>query len=82
MWRLTKYGEGHLGRFQPSQLAGSHHGGFASGTPQVKLIPYRFPSQLWGFPQMGVYTPKSSILVAFSLVNHPLWDITAMEASK
>ena len=28
---------------------------------------------IWGFPYMGVGTPKSSIFIRFSLINHPFW---------
>ena len=29
---------------------------------------------IWVFPKIGV-TPKSSILIGFSIINHPFWDI-------
>jgi len=28
------------------------------------------------FPKIGVYTPKSSILRRFSIINHPFWGTT------
>jgi len=31
---------------------------------------------LWMFPKIGVYTPKSSILIGFSSINHPFWGTT------
>ena len=29
---------------------------------------------IWVFPKIGVITPKSSILIGFSITNHPFWD--------
>ena len=31
---------------------------------------------IWVFPKIGVYTPKSSILIEFSLINHPFWGFS------
>ena len=31
---------------------------------------------IWVFPKIGVGTPKSSILIGFSLINHPFWGTT------
>ena len=28
---------------------------------------------MWMFPKIVVYTPKSSILIGFSIINHPFW---------
>ena len=28
---------------------------------------------IWVFPRIGVFTPKSSILRRFSIINHPFW---------
>ena len=30
----------------------------------------------WVFPKIGVFPPKSSILIWFSLINHPFWGNT------
>ena len=30
-------------------------------------------SYIWMFPKMVVPTPKSSILIGFSIINHPFW---------
>ena len=30
---------------------------------------------IWGFPKMVGFPPKSSILVGFSIINHPFWGI-------
>ena len=34
--------------------------------------PYRY-KQIWEVPKIGVGPPKSSILIVFSLINHPFW---------
>ena len=31
---------------------------------------------IWMFPQIGGFSPKSSIFMGFSITNHPFWDIT------
>ena len=31
------------------------------------------PKVIWVFPKIGVYTPKSLILIGFSIINHPFW---------
>ena len=36
--------------------------------PVVSWIP-----DTWGVPKILVYTPKSSILIGFSTINHPFW---------
>ena len=28
---------------------------------------------IWGFPKMKVYTPRSSILIGLSIINHQFW---------
>ncbi len=28
---------------------------------------------IWVFPKIGVFPPKSSILIGFSIINHPFW---------
>ena len=28
---------------------------------------------IWVFPKIGGFTPKSSILIGFSIINHPFW---------
>ena len=34
---------------------------------KIKII------HIWMFPKIGI-TPKSSILIGFSIINHPFWD--------
>ena len=50
------------------------------GSPKsTKLCPLTIANPLsgiWVFPKTGVYTPKSSILIGFSLMNHPFWGTT------
>ena len=29
---------------------------------------------IWVFPKIGGFPPKSSILIGFSIINHPFWD--------
>jgi len=29
----------------------------------------------WVFPKIGGFPPKSSILIGFSIINHPFWGI-------
>ena len=31
------------------------------------------PKNMWGFPKMVGFPPKSSILMGFSIINHPFW---------
>ena len=31
-------------------------------------------SKRWVFPEIGVFPRKSSILIGFSIINHPFWD--------
>ncbi len=33
-------------------------------------------SSIWLFPKIGVKPPKSSILIGFSLINHPFWGFS------
>ena len=33
------------------------------------------PTKIWVFPKIGVHTPKSSILIGFSIINHPFWGV-------
>ena len=32
-----------------------------------------YPETIWGFPKLGVTTPKSSILIWFSMIKQPFW---------
>ena len=29
--------------------------------------------EIWGVPKMVGFSPKSSILIGFSIINHPFW---------
>ena len=31
---------------------------------------------IWMFPQIGGFPPKSSILMVFSIINHPFWGFS------
>ena len=33
----------------------------------------RYIVNTWVFPKIGVFPPKSSILIGFSIINHPFW---------
>ena len=35
---------------------------------------WKLPTNIWGFPKIGFFPPKSSIFIGFSLINHPFWD--------
>ena len=36
----------------------------------------RYPSKwIWMFPKIVGFPPKSSILIGFSIINHPFWGI-------
>ena len=32
--------------------------------------------RIWVFPKIGVFPPKSSISIGFSIINHPFWGTT------
>ena len=29
----------------------------------------------WVFPKIGLFPPKASILIEFSIINHPFWGV-------
>ena len=51
----------------------------ASGTVGVLIILHE---DVWNYNDMGVSlnggTPKSSILIGFSIINHPFWGTTIL----
>ena len=42
---------------------------YISGRSRYKRVP-----NIWVFPKTGGKPPKSSILIGFSIINHPFWD--------
>ena len=44
-----------------------------AGWWQLKLFFVIFQPYFWGFPKIGCFPPKSSILIGFSIINHPFW---------
>ena len=47
----------------------------ASAELSKKFWSLRFStSKRWVFPEIGGFPPKSSILIGFSIINHPFWD--------
>ena len=41
--------------------------------PPPKKHPQNGRVYIWMFPKIGVFPPKSSILIRFSMINHPFW---------
>ena len=37
------------------------------------MKPYGKKGSIWVFPKIVVFPPKSSILIGFSIINHPFW---------
>ena len=44
-----------------------------SRTPNTKGV------SIWGFPKVVGFPPKSSILIGFSIINHPFWGTPIFE---
>ena len=49
--------------------------GFKGPDTMDTLFTLFFTRSIWMFPKIVVFPPKSSILIGFSIINHPFWCI-------